>query len=288
MPRTASKGRKSTAKTPAKASPSKKTAAAATPAPAAAKMVFEENDEVLAKWPGTSLFFRAKVTYVREDDQEYDVQYEDGTIFTIKAKDVSKRQEVKPKAKPRSRSRGRSPGRKAKATPASPKASTSQTRASRSATRAAKPAATPKPAPATPTRQSARIAEKREFSADPAAAAAKKGPTLKSRVVGCVTSLASEVVPTVGALVFAALGPFILVSLHKLCTASACKPANPLDKIPTTLKAYWDQTSFVAFFAMTLAVRLLCFLPVGAKVRNPSINRLCGHKSFPCLKKSNN
>ena len=125
MPRTASKGRKS-AKTPAKPSP-KKAAASPAPAPAPAapatpKMAFEENDEVLAKWPGTSLYFRAKVTYVRDDDQEYDVQYEDGTIFTIKAKDVSKRQEIKPKAKPRSRSRGRSPGRaKAKkAAPASP------------------------------------------------------------------------------------------------------------------------------------------------------------------------
>ena len=28
---------------------------------------------------------------MRDDDNEYDVQYEDGTIFTIKAKDVKKR-----------------------------------------------------------------------------------------------------------------------------------------------------------------------------------------------------
>ena len=68
MPRTASKGRKS-AKTPAKPSP-KKAAASPAPAPAPAapaapKMAFEENDEVLAKWPGTSLYFRAKAQ--RED-----------------------------------------------------------------------------------------------------------------------------------------------------------------------------------------------------------------------------
>ena len=34
---------------------------------------------------------QAKVNFVRDDDNEYDVQYEDGTIFTIKAKDVKKR-----------------------------------------------------------------------------------------------------------------------------------------------------------------------------------------------------
>ena len=31
------------------------------------------------------------MNFVRDDDNEYDVQYEDGTIFTIKAKDVKKR-----------------------------------------------------------------------------------------------------------------------------------------------------------------------------------------------------
>lgn len=37
-------------------------------------MDFQEGDEVLAKWPGTNLYFQAKVTYVREEDDEYDVQ----------------------------------------------------------------------------------------------------------------------------------------------------------------------------------------------------------------------
>merc|ERR1712008_147447 len=48
-------------------------------------MAFEEGDEVMAKWPGTALFFKSKVTYVRTDDNEYDIQFEDGTVYTLKA-----------------------------------------------------------------------------------------------------------------------------------------------------------------------------------------------------------
>ena len=54
-------------------------------------MAFDEGDEIMARWPGTSLYFKAKVNFVRDDDNEYDVVYEDGTVFTIKAKDVKKR-----------------------------------------------------------------------------------------------------------------------------------------------------------------------------------------------------
>ena len=38
------------------------------------EMAFTEGDAVMAKWPGTNLFFKAKVTFVRDDDNEYDVQ----------------------------------------------------------------------------------------------------------------------------------------------------------------------------------------------------------------------
>ena len=38
------------------------------------EMAFTEGDAVMAKWPGTNLFFKAKVTFVRDEDNEYDVQ----------------------------------------------------------------------------------------------------------------------------------------------------------------------------------------------------------------------
>jgi hypothetical protein len=52
-------------------------------------------NQLFNRWPGTNLFFNAKVSFVRDDDNEYDVTFEDGTVFTLKAKDVKK--EVKPR-----------------------------------------------------------------------------------------------------------------------------------------------------------------------------------------------
>jgi hypothetical protein len=37
-------------------------------------MAFTEEDPIMAKWPGTNLYFKAKVTFVRDEDNEYDVQ----------------------------------------------------------------------------------------------------------------------------------------------------------------------------------------------------------------------
>lgn len=53
------------------------------------------------------------MTYVRDDDAEYDVEYENGTVYTIKAKDVYKQTSavMKRADRARSKSRGRSPGR---------------------------------------------------------------------------------------------------------------------------------------------------------------------------------
>lgn len=116
-PRSKSKGRGAAAE---KKAPAKKAAAAPAAPSAAAKMDFEEGDAVMARWPGTALYFKSKVTYVRDDDNEYDVQFEDGTIYTLKAKEVKKMEAISTakKTPSRSRSRGRSPSRKSKASPA--------------------------------------------------------------------------------------------------------------------------------------------------------------------------
>merc|ERR1719244_236971 len=78
------------------------------------EMQFEEGAPVMARWPGSSLFFKAKVNYVRAEDKEYDVEYENGTVYTIKAKDVYKQQSVvmKKATRQRSKSRAKSPSRR--------------------------------------------------------------------------------------------------------------------------------------------------------------------------------
>jgi len=85
------------------------------------KMQFAEGEEVMARWPGSSLFFKAKVILVREEQNEYDVEYENGTVYTNKAKDVHSASKIikKTKAPRRSKSKTRST-RGRKAAPAEP------------------------------------------------------------------------------------------------------------------------------------------------------------------------
>merc|ERR1712083_652036 len=110
-PRVSAKAASSTPKVSAKASPAKSPKEIVQSPAKLNDMAFEEGDEVMAKWPGTALFFKSKVTYVRADDNEYDIQFEDGTVYTLAAKEVRKTVAIaKPKSeRKRSRSRGRSP-----------------------------------------------------------------------------------------------------------------------------------------------------------------------------------
>jgi len=52
------------------------------------KMLFEGGDEVMAKWPGSKLYYNAKVQIARADENEYDVEFENGIVFTTSAKDI--------------------------------------------------------------------------------------------------------------------------------------------------------------------------------------------------------
>merc|ERR1711976_556762 len=234
------------------------------------KMEFDEGAKVLAKWPGTNLYFQAKVTYVRDDDNEYDVQYEDGTIFTIRAKDVQKRVEAKKKTPSRSRSRGRGPGRRSakKATPNRTPSASATPRQSRAAK---KPAVA---AVMTPTRQSARIAAaKIELSSDESeckkakAVLKQQAPGIKDRLMDLIFGISLE---WLSVLFFTALSPFILISLHTLCTAKSCKPALPFDKLPKTFKAYWDAQAFMLAVGFLAVLRIASFLPIGRVVRSPA------------------
>lgn len=81
--------------------------------------MFSVGDGVMARWPGSRLFYNAKVQLVREEDTEYDVEYENGSVFTIAAKDVMKKsgssfKRAVPAARSKSKSRARSAGRRKK------------------------------------------------------------------------------------------------------------------------------------------------------------------------------
>lgn len=230
-------------------------------------MDFEEGQAVMARWPGTALYFKSKVTYVRDDDNEYDVQFEDGTIYTLKAKEVKKMEAISKKEKTpsRSRSRGRSPGRKAKASPARTPAT------DKKPSRSSAVFTAPKPDP-TPTRQSARIAARKEAVSDDDETHGKKAipnPShstgrSKKGLFGFLKSLSFE---WLGALFMMTLSTLILISLHTLCTKTSCKPALPFDKLPKTKDAYYDQQAMITVLAFAVVLRILAFTPLGAVVR---------------------
>ena len=218
------------------------------------------------------------MTFVRDDDNEYDVQYEDGTVFTIKAKDVKRQtmadKSAKKTATPsRSRSRGRSPARKKSParTPAKTKSPASKsTAATRSSRRSAATVQAPKP-DATPTRTSARIAAKVELSSDEDDSGRRKSYAASrgrgggsGGIRGAVQSVLSTFhwVPTA---VLAVMGPLIMLSLHELCKDGSCKLAMPkLSKKPAD---YWNPQAFGFVFVVMNLFRLLSYIPVGNSVR---------------------
>ncbi len=222
-----------------------------------------------------SLFaLQAKVTFVRDDDNEYDVQYEDGTIFTIKAKDVKASRSMgsasagRKKTPSRSRSRGRSPGRRAsKATPRTPKKSPARPSTSSAATKA------PRPDP-TPTRTSARLAAaKVDLSSD------EEGSGRSRRSAKAVPNPAHPrkarrgFLPDVNldwllSLFHLFLGPAVLLSMHTLADRGEYRLKWPeLSRKPAD---YWDRDCFLVVLGFMMMMRLLNFLPVGSRVRAAS------------------
>ena len=84
------------------------------PAPEEKKMGFEAGDTVMAKWPGSKLYYNAKIQIVRAESNEYDVEFENGIVFTVIAKEVYKQSSGslrKAVTSRKSKSRARSTGR---------------------------------------------------------------------------------------------------------------------------------------------------------------------------------
>jgi len=239
--------------------------------------MFKEGEEVMARWPGSSLFFKAKVSYVRPEDNEYDVEYENGTVYTIKAKDVYKQDSsvMKKTGRGRSKSRGRSPAR-AKSTKSAKKDTVDSAKVEKPKESKKEPEVYKKSTvetkvlkAETPTRISKRIAAKAisdAFSDDESEkvklAPNPELPDARGRKRGWSWEW-------VWAVLFMVLGPAIIVSLHTLCNKS-CKLAMPV--LSRDLKTYWDLPSFLSVFAFGQVVDALSFLPIGAKISGHRMN----------------
>jgi protein-S-isoprenylcysteine O-methyltransferase Ste14 len=242
-------------------------------------MQYDEGAAVMAKWPGSSLFFKATVRYVRDDDNEYDVEYENGTVYTIKAKDVySQESSVLKKTatstRARSRSRGRSPGRgraaakkeevKTVDSTDSPKETAAPKKVEKQAPKAVEK---PKLKVETPTRISARIAAKVDAYSDDESEKVKLAPNpelpdARGRRKGWNLEW-------MYAILFMVLPPAILITLHTLCN-TGCKLAMP--KFSKDLSAYVDPKSIGLMCAFGALTDVLSYLPVGRVVNGRRMN----------------
>ena len=53
-------------------------------------LYYQEGEEVMARWPGSRLYYNATIQLRRPEQGEYDVLYENGVVFTVTPKDVYK------------------------------------------------------------------------------------------------------------------------------------------------------------------------------------------------------
>jgi len=263
------------------------------------KMQFAEGAEVMGRWPGSSLFFKAKVTMLREETDEYDVEFENGTVYTLKAKDVHKLSAViKQKKITRGRSKSKSRGRPARkstvASPISPQSDTEEKvevdaapekvevddapKTAEAAVDAAidqAPKSAPKPKKEkrveTPSRVSKRIAAKAvsdAFSDDEGDSKVKLAPNPElPDARGKKRGWSFE---WVRCLVFMIIGPALIISLHTLCTKTSCKLETP--KISTDLKAYYNLDALMLLCGFWSVLKLLKFLPIGATINGQRMN----------------
>ncbi|KAM8947371.1 delta(14)-sterol reductase LBR [Pelodytes ibericus] len=89
---------------------------------------YEDGEDVMGRWPGSSLYYEVKVVNFDIQTQLYTVRYTDGTELELKESDIKalnvfrnrKRSSVSPSRR-RSRSRSRSPGRRSKSPSRTPK-----------------------------------------------------------------------------------------------------------------------------------------------------------------------
>jgi len=282
--RSRSRGRPETYKAPV---PTPKAKVPKTPkAEPKPKLDFAEGAAVMARWPGSSLFFKAKVTLLREEEQEYDVEFENGTVYTLKGKDVYKADsKVMKKAPGRARSKSRGRGRRPKATevvdaPAAEVAEKTEEPKAEAATDAAvdeapKDAPTPKPKKekpvVTPSRVSRRLAEKAvtdAISDDEGESKVKLAPNPElPDARGKKKGWSFE---WIWALVFMILGPGILISLHTLCTKASCKLEVPT--LSQDLKTYYNQDAVLMYAGFWAVLKLLKFVPVGSVVNGQRMN----------------
>merc|ERR1719319_1813775 len=260
----------------------------------------------MGRWPGSNLYFKAKVVLLREEDNEYDVEFSNGTVFTLKAKDVYKDM---PK-----RGRSKSRGREARAprTIEIESASEEEVAAapveeapvvSEEVVDAAEPVPIVEPeiiaiaspivtaikttvrtsmssiksatkkvlAEEKPSRSSKRIAAKMTADAYSDDEGASVKPSLAPNpelpdAHGYKKKKNWHLFDMVVAIVFMVGLPLVLVTLHTVCGKKTCDLKFEVPKLSTDYKSYTDLEAIKLVIGFAVVMMSLNFLHIGKKV----------------------
>jgi len=218
-------------------------------------MKFVEGEEVMARWPSTKLFFHAKVIFVREEDNQYDVVYEDDTVYTLKAKDVLKN--IKPRNVTPSRRCIR--GRKSPARQPAKLRSVKSTEAKR-----IKKETNPKDEVELTQVSVGSIKHDHKVDGSVIGEDSNKNARSTARTASNI-NISSCSFSRLGIFFCMIISPLITITLHTHYSKEKCGQEIP--NFPKDLKAYWDIEAFAAMFGFALIVHLLSLLPLGNVVK---------------------
>lgn len=268
-------------------------------------MRFKAGDHAMAKWPGSALYFHAKVIKVDQDEGVAEVLYEDGTemevpIQYLKSELTFKRKSKSP-ARQRRRSRSRSPGRSPARQSRQSKAATQkeETQKYRSTASSASSSEDSKKAIVTSDRQKAAVLrsskyekgetkEMKSFGVEKTVTktyqskvmvekiSENNSPTKTMTVKSVSSSLTAkkkhqyEFGGPFGVLFQYLILPVWPVLVLTCCSSSKCELQKfDISEIPQKLSAYYDQTGSLIVVGFLLFHAFCYALPFGSIVDGP-------------------
>lgn len=272
-------------------------------------MKFKAGDKVMAKWPGSALYFHATVKSIDEDEETAEVLYEDGTEMDVPLQYLAnetafRRRKSKSPSRRRSRSRSpaRSPARKPKQKPVvqqeRKRVSRRSDKSLSTTTSSSSDETKPKLSPARVTliRSDRMRTEQKEEGVHKVTTRSyqskitvekldndKENDVAKERANAAVEqarrtidSVKKSIRPTYefggpfGIIFQYVFTPLAIIALISCCTYNKCELHKfTLKSIPQTLMAYYDPTAILIVIEYFLFHAFVYSLPLGQIVDGP-------------------
>ncbi|XP_072031774.1 delta(14)-sterol reductase TM7SF2-like isoform X3 [Amphiura filiformis] len=244
-------------------------------------------EKVMAKWPGSALWFPAVVLSIGDDGESYEVRFEDGTEDDLSERHVQKETNFRrsrsrsPARKSPSRRRSRSPARKA--SPSRKKAESPSRKSSASPSRKSAASPSRKSRKRSPVRKVAPVAEKtptrpvaeKRVTRTESHYSTRSAVQLGAQTLESPVNLKSGRVPKtrqyefggpVGAFLMMIGFPIFSFYLYFACNEKKCQFAYPTI-ISLNWRDYYDCTAYEIVLGWLVYQAVMSLLPVGRLVR---------------------